>query len=31
VEMNRTPLDLKDFRPANPVIRLKNVSGIYER
>jgi hypothetical protein len=30
VEMNRTPLDLIDFKQANPVIRLKDVSGIYD-
>jgi hypothetical protein len=31
VEMNRTPLDLIDFKKAAPTIRLKNVSGIYEK
>jgi hypothetical protein len=30
VEMNRTKLDLIDFKPSNPVIRLKDVSGIYD-
>ncbi len=31
VEMHRTPLDLADFKPATPVIRLKDVSGVYEK
>ncbi|MEO6907079.1 MAG: hypothetical protein ABI210_04235, partial [Abditibacteriaceae bacterium] len=30
IEMNRTPLDLIDFKAANPVIRLKDAGGIYE-
>jgi hypothetical protein len=30
VEMNRTKLDLIDFKPSNPVIRLKDVSGLYD-
>ncbi len=29
VEMNRQPLDLLDFKTAIPVIRLKDVGGIY--
>lgn len=31
VEMNRKPLDLIDFKTVDPVIRLKDVSGIYEK
>jgi hypothetical protein len=31
VEMNRTPLDLIDFKKSNPVLALKNVSGIYDK
>ena len=31
VEMQRTPLNLIDFAKANPTIRLKDVSGIYEK
>lgn len=31
VEMNRTPLDLIDFKKASPVIRLKDISGIEEK
>ncbi|HYG75167.1 MAG TPA: hypothetical protein VEK08_09215 [Planctomycetota bacterium] len=30
VEMNRQSLDLLDFKAPKPVIRLKDVSGIYE-
>jgi hypothetical protein len=29
IEMNRTPLDLTDFKTAAPTIRIKDVSGIY--
>jgi len=31
VEINRQPLDLIDFKTVDPVIRLKDVSGIYEK
>jgi hypothetical protein len=31
VEMNRKPLNLIDFTTVDPVIRLKDVSGIYEK
>jgi hypothetical protein len=30
VEMNRTPLDLVDFKPATRTIRLKDASGVNE-
>lgn len=31
VEMNRTALDLIDFKTPTPVIRIKDLSGIYEQ
>jgi hypothetical protein len=29
--MNRKPLDLTDFKPVRPVLRLKDISGVPER
>lgn len=31
VEMNRSTIDLRDFKPVEPVIRLKDISGVNER
>jgi hypothetical protein len=31
IEMHRKPLDLIDFKTARPIIRLKGISGVYEK